>query len=403
MGTPQSDVVEQILHFNAGREPERLALKYAAMRRGAFVFLRASCHLFYQHLPQDPLLTESPPVWCCGDLHLENFGSYKGDNRLVYFDINDFDESALAPLSWDVLRFLTSVLVGAKDMALQQHEARALCLAFLDAYSATLAGGKAGWIEAETTGGLVRALLDDVAERSNSDFLNRRTELKGKRRRIRIDNKKALAASAAEHAHVSAMLDTFARTQDTPAFFAPLDVARRIAGTGGLGLERYVILVRGKGGADSNTLLDMKLAQASSLAPHLHHAQPAWSTQAQRIVAVQRRMQAVTTAFLHTLGEGPRSYVLRALLPSEDRVTLDRKQVSMSDFGAVVRTMGTVAAAAHLRGAGRDGSASADTLVDFGRRQQWRSALLGIAQGCAEQVQRDWTDYCEAYDDGAFA
>jgi len=38
MGTPQSDVVEQILLFNAGREPERLALKYAAMRRGAFVF-----------------------------------------------------------------------------------------------------------------------------------------------------------------------------------------------------------------------------------------------------------------------------------------------------------------------------------------------------------------------------
>jgi hypothetical protein len=135
----------------------------------------------------------------------------------------------------------------------------------------------------------------------------------------------------------------------------------------------------------------------------LHHAQPAWSTQAQRIVAVQRRMQAVTTAFLHTLGEGQRSYVLRALLPSEDRVTLDRTQVSMSDFGAVVRTMGTVAASAHLRGAGRDGSAMADTLIDFGRRQQWRSALLGIALNCAEQVQRDWTDYCEAYDDGAFA
>jgi len=25
------------------------------------------------------------------------FCSYKGDNRLVYFDINDFDEAALAP------------------------------------------------------------------------------------------------------------------------------------------------------------------------------------------------------------------------------------------------------------------------------------------------------------------
>ena len=32
-------VVEQIRAFNAGREPERLALKYAKMRSDPFVFL----------------------------------------------------------------------------------------------------------------------------------------------------------------------------------------------------------------------------------------------------------------------------------------------------------------------------------------------------------------------------
>ena len=397
------DIVAQIRHFNAGREPERLALKYAAMRRGAFIFLRASCHLFYDRLPQDPLLTEAPLAWCCGDLHLENFGSYKADNGLAYFDINDFDEAALAPLSWDLLRFLTSVLVGANDMALRKREARALCLAFLDAYAATLGGGKAGWIQAQTTGGLVRSLLDDVARRSRADFLDRRTERKAGQRRIRIDGKKALAASSAERERAAVLLETFARTQDTPSFFAPLDVARRIAGTGGLGLERYVILVRGKSGANGNYLLDLKQAQASSLAPHLRQPQPAWATQAERIVAVQCRMQAVTTACMHALGDGEPSHVLRALPPSEDRVTLDRTRVSMADFGAVVRTMGTVAASAHLRSAGRDGSAIADALIDFGRRKKWRSALLGIALDCAEQVQRDWASYCEAYDDGAFA
>ena len=407
MRAPTFDAIEQIRQFNAGREPQRLAMKYAAMRRGAFPFLRASCHLFYARLPSDPFLSAAPPAWCCGDLHLENFGSYKGDRggdkRLAYFDINDFDESALAPLSWDVLRFMTSVLVGAKDMGLLRREAHALCLAFLDAYAATLAGGKAGWIEAETTGGLVRALLDEVAQRSRLDFLDRRTEIKGKRRRIRIDGKKALAASDTERAHVAALLDRFARTQDTPAFFAPLDVARRIAGTGSLGLERYIILVQGKGGTDGNHLLDMKLAQMSSLAPYVPDAQPAWNTQAQRIVAVQGRMQAVTMAFLHALDARQGSYVLRALLPSEDRVTLDRTQSSMSDFTAVVRTMGKVAASAHLRGAGRDGSAIADALIDFGPRQQWRAALLGMALDCAEHVQRDWAAYCAAYDDGAFA
>ena len=403
MAAPKSDVAEQIRRFNAGREPERLALKYAAMRRGAFVFLRGSCHLFYDRLPPDPLLAEAPPAWCCGDLHLENFGSYKGDNRLPYFDINDFDEAALAPLSWDLLRFLTSVLVGADDMALRKHEAHALCLTFLDTYAATLACGKAGWIEAETADGLVRSLLEDVSRRSRAEWLDRRTERQGAQRRIRIDGKKALAASSAERTRAVDLLAAFARTQPAPSFFAPLDVARRIAGTGSLGLERYVILVHGKGGPDGNYLMDLKQAQASSLAPHLRQAQPAWTTQAQRIVAVQDRMQAVTAALLHEHGDGQRSYVLRALLPSEDRVTLDRTRVSMADFAAVMRTMGRVAASAHLRSSGRDGSAIADALIDFGRRNKWRSALLGIALGCTEQVERDWASYCEAYDAGAFA
>lgn len=403
MAAPIADVAGQIRRFHAGREPERLALKYAAMRRGAFVFLRGSCHLFYDRLPPDPLLAEAPPAWCCGDLHLENFGSYKGDNRLPYFDINDFDEAALAPLSWDLLRFLTSVLVGADDMALRKREAHAMCLAFLDTYAATLACGKAGWIEAETTDGLVRSLLEDVSRRSRAEWLDRRTERRGAQRRIRIDGKKALAASSAERERAVTLLAAFARSQPTPSFFAPLDVARRIAGTGSLGLERYVILVQGKGGPDGNYLLDLKQAPASSLAPHLRQAQPAWATQAQRIVAVQDRMQAVTPAFLHARGDAQRSYVLRALLPSEDRVTLDRTRVSMSDFAAVMRTMGKVAASAHLRSSGRDGSAIADALIDFGRRNKWRSALLGIALGCAEQVERDWASYCAAYDAGAFA
>ena len=399
-----ADAVEQIHRFNAGREPQRLAMKYAAMRRRAFTFLRGSCHLFYDRLPPDPLLAQAPPAWCCGDLHLENFGSYKGDDRRAYFDINDFDEAALAPLSWDLLRFLTSVLVGAGEMGLQGREAHALCLAFLDTYAATLAGGTPGMLEKDTADGLVRSLLEDVSKRSRPEFLDRRTERHGAQRRIRIDGKKALAADDAQRERVEALLAAFALTQPAPSFFAPLDVARRIAGNGSLGLERYVILVHGKGGPDGNYLLDLKQAPASSLAPHLALAQPAWATQAQRIVAVQSRMQAVPEAFLHALGDGRHSYVLRALLPSEDRITLDRDRVSIGDFAAVVRTMGQVAASAHLRSCcGRDGAATAEALADYGRSGQWRAALLDIALGCADQVERDWVSFCEAYDSGAFA
>src|SRR5487761_2778686 len=67
------DVVCRIRTFNAGRDPERLQLKYRAMRGSAFAFLRGTCHLFYDRLPSGGVFKSAPRVWVCGDLHLENF------------------------------------------------------------------------------------------------------------------------------------------------------------------------------------------------------------------------------------------------------------------------------------------------------------------------------------------
>ena len=77
------NVVREILAFNAGRDLDTLGLKYRAMRTGPFAFLRGTCHLFYQLLPRQGIFKSAPLAWICGDLHLQNFGSYKADNRLV--------------------------------------------------------------------------------------------------------------------------------------------------------------------------------------------------------------------------------------------------------------------------------------------------------------------------------
>src|SRR5436305_1962370 len=118
MGTNKPNVVERIETFNQGRDTQRLQIKYCNMRRDAFTFFRGSCHLFYEDWPTETPLNEAPYVWVCGDLHLENFGSYKSDNRLVYFDINDFDEGLLAPCTWDLTRFLTSLILGGSSFGL---------------------------------------------------------------------------------------------------------------------------------------------------------------------------------------------------------------------------------------------------------------------------------------------
>ncbi|MFM6271696.1 MAG: DUF2252 family protein, partial [Dolichospermum sp.] len=73
-----------------------------------FYFFRGTCHLFYEDLSENSGMNLAPLTWICGDLHLENFGSYKGNNRLVYFDINDFDEAVIAPCTWEIVRFITS-------------------------------------------------------------------------------------------------------------------------------------------------------------------------------------------------------------------------------------------------------------------------------------------------------
>jgi uncharacterized protein (DUF2252 family) len=190
-----SDIAQTIASFNTGRDPERLAMKYKLMRGSPFVFLRGACHLFYARLPRDKVLDDAPPVWICGDMHLENFGSYKGDNRLIYFDNNDFDEACLAPSLYELVRLLTSVLVGASDLKLSRAQALALCHTAVDAYSAALAFGKSRWIEAETSVGMVRDLFDALASRTRVALLDRRTTLKGKTRVLKVDGKKALPVS----------------------------------------------------------------------------------------------------------------------------------------------------------------------------------------------------------------
>jgi uncharacterized protein (DUF2252 family) len=397
-----SDIVKTITRFNAGRDPERLAMKYQAMRSSPFVFLRGTCHLFYAGLPREKVLDEAPPVWICGDMHLENFGSYKGDNRLVYFDNNDFDEACLAPNLYELARLLTSVLVGAADLKVSRAQALALCHTALDSYGAALVFGKARWIEAETSVGMVRDLFDALASRPRAAFLDRRSVLKGKTRVLKVDGKKALPVSDQQRAAVTEFMNKFAASQPNPDFYRILDVARRIAGTGSLGVDRYVMLVEGKGSPDGNFLIDLKEALPSSVMPHVRTTQPKWQSEAQRVVDVQRRNQAVSQAFLHAVDFNQRSYVLRSLQPSEDRVALSDWDGKLPRLEEVVNSMAQLSAWAHLRSGGRQHSSIADELIAFGNRKDWQLPLIEVATQCETQVTADWKAYCEAYDRGEF-
>jgi uncharacterized protein (DUF2252 family) len=396
----QVDCLQRITTYNYGRDPERLRLKYAAMRADAFAFLRGTCHLFYEDWPHTGPLNDAPRTWICGDLHLENFGSYKGDNRLTYFDLNDFDESILAPCTWDVARFLTSVLVGAHTLQIESHFALTLCTVFLQAYSTALADGKARWVERATARGMVKDLLRGLRKRRRADFLDSRTKRQGRKRRLRLDGKRALPIDDQDRTKVEAFMQRFAAAQADPAFFQVLDVARRIAGIGSLGIERYVILVHGRRNPDENFLLDLKWEPGSALAPYVPDPQPAWQHEAARVVAIQHRMQAITPAFLQAVIIGERSYGLRELLPSQDRLQLAHWHGRSRGLEQVIDVMGKLVAWGHIRSGGRQGSATTDTLMTYAAQAAWHKPLLDYAMSYSAQVVQDWQRFCEAYERG---
>ncbi|NDU86509.1 MAG: DUF2252 domain-containing protein [Ferrovum sp.] len=385
------DIIET---FNVGRDPERLALKYQKMRTSPFVFLRGTCHLFYSTLPSHPLLDEAPLAWLCGDLHMENFGSYKGDNRLVYFDINDFDEAAQAPCTWDLVRFLASVRLGLDAESPDEKVMNGLCHTFIQAYSSALAKGKARWVEPETAEGPVRILLDDLDQRKRADFLATRTELKGHHRRLLLNTGKALAVTAEQRDQVEAFMERYAQTQSDPGWFKVRDVARRIAGTGSLGVNRFVIVVEGKGSPDGNYLLDLKQALPSAMAQAWRGKQPTWPSEAQRVVSLQYRSQAISMAFLQAVSMAGGDYILRGLQPSEDRVSLPTGSSRHSAMESLVRSCGEITAWDHLRASGRQGVANADELVAFGQRTDWQEEVLLLGQRCAGQTRNDWKEFC---------
>jgi len=375
---------------NKGRDPERLAMKYAKMRDSAFSFFRGSSPLYWLRVKQAAGSIKAPSAWICGDLHLENYGTYKGDNRLVYFDINDFDEACLAPATLDILRLGSSVLVAQEGTGLASKQVTALVTQMVDAYGNALTSGKAFQIERPTAPHMIRQLMEKLQTQQRVDFLNRRTELGRKRRRLKVDGVKALPADESQHELVRHLLSGVAAKSINPAFFEVLDVARRIAGTGSLGLERYVVLVKGKGSPDQNYLLDLKLCTRSAAEPCASGQQPEWKSQAHRVAEIQRRMQPVSVGLLQPIKHGKKSFLLRTLSPLEDRINW-QKAPSFEHAHAreVLLTMARLSAWSQLRSSGREGSAIADELIEFGAAQRWRQELVDLAHQMAKQAAMD--------------
>jgi hypothetical protein len=118
-----------------------LRLKHERMAEAVFSFLRATFYRWMQVWPEVCSgLAESPQVLAVGDLHVENFGTWRDlEGRLVW-GVNDFDEAAVLPYTVDLVRLATSTIlaIDAGHLSLRPKDA---CASILQGYEESLARG----------------------------------------------------------------------------------------------------------------------------------------------------------------------------------------------------------------------------------------------------------------------
>lgn len=118
-----------------------LARKHRAMAGGLFPFFRATFYRWMQYWPgicRD--LTAAPRVLAVGDLHIENFGTWRDAEGRLIWGINDFDESWPLPYTVDLVRLAASALLAIRTEHLSLSPKLA-CQCILDGYSAALRQG----------------------------------------------------------------------------------------------------------------------------------------------------------------------------------------------------------------------------------------------------------------------
>ncbi len=204
-----------------------LRLKHTRMQEAAFPFLRATYYrwvqLWSEHCAD---IARAPRVLAVGDLHIENFGTWRDADGRLAWGVNDFDEVAPLPYTNDLVRLATSacLAIESEHLSLKPRQA---CDALLSGYRAELEGGGRPIVLAER-----HYWLSRIARRQLRDpraFWKKLASLPPAKSGVPADARKALESSLPE-----------------PRIDYRL--MRRVAGLGSLGHQRYVAIAHWHGG-----------------------------------------------------------------------------------------------------------------------------------------------------------
>lgn len=201
--------------------------KHERMAEDPFAFLRATFYVWIDRWPQVcPDLVRAPLVLGVGDLHVENFGTWRDAEGRLVWGVNDFDEACQMPYTNDLVRLAASALLAVKQNHLASPSV-AVCEAIVEGYLAALGEGGRPIVLAER-----HAWLRELAKSELRDpipFWQKLNHWGQVDRQVPADIKQALREAMPE-----------------PGL--PFKVVHRQAGLGSLGRRRFTALAEWRGG-----------------------------------------------------------------------------------------------------------------------------------------------------------
>jgi Uncharacterized protein conserved in bacteria (DUF2252) len=92
--------------------------KHQRMRESPFAFLRGSYPVWLVHTAD---AVQGQPVLAVGDLHVDNFGTWRTADGGPGWGVNDLDEATSLPFASDLIRLATSALVAEGPQSGNRH------------------------------------------------------------------------------------------------------------------------------------------------------------------------------------------------------------------------------------------------------------------------------------------
>jgi hypothetical protein len=328
-----------------------LQQKHKEMAKKPFPFLRATFYRWVQVWPEFCAdVNRAPRVLGVGDLHVENFGTWRdADGRLVW-GINDFDEAGPYPYTMDLVRLATSALLAAREKNLSLRPKDAVGK-ILKGYTACLREGGRPFVLAEDHEWL-RAIAESKL-RDPVEFWKKMDELPT----LKGEPPKGVREAIEE---------------TLPQRGLKYRLTRRFAGLGGRGRPRFVAIADYRGGKLAREAKALVPASVNWLTPDREPPRSEYALILQRAVRCP-------DPFVRLSG----AWIVRRLSPYCSRIEL----TSLGAGGREVRlleAMGWETANIHL---GSESQRKA-ILDDLGRR---KTGWLGrVTEAMAGMVEKDW-------------